>query len=252
MHPSVKAIQDRGIFFETCDHFYDASDNFQKVYAAITAHILEQAKAAGRAGEALLYCVPGHPLVAEETVQRLLHEAPQQGVSVQVLSAMSFLDPVFTALGIDPTRNGFTVLDAVRLPSELPIRCQCLYTQVYNRLVASDLKLVLLEKYLPDHPVTIVFHAGEAGVQKLKQVPLAELDFEENFDHLTSVYVPGLPETQLEAGAESWPEGSECPVQYPLDPLIQVFERLLAPDGCPWDREQTHGSLKQYLLEENL
>ena len=32
--------------------------------------------------------------------------------------------------------------------------------------------------------------------------------------------------------------------------VAALFERLRAPDGCPWDREQTHASLKRYLLEE--
>jgi MazG family protein len=32
--------------------------------------------------------------------------------------------------------------------------------------------------------------------------------------------------------------------------LIRVQARLRAPDGCPWDREQTHGSLARHLLEE--
>ena len=32
--------------------------------------------------------------------------------------------------------------------------------------------------------------------------------------------------------------------------LVSVMAQLRAPDGCPWDREQTHESLKPYLLEE--
>lgn len=35
-----------------------------------------------------------------------------------------------------------------------------------------------------------------------------------------------------------------------LDELIAVLERLRAPGGCAWDREQTHASLVQYLVEE--
>ena len=246
VHPSVQALKARHIAFETCDAFYETCEDFQQVYEAIVAHLLEQTKAAGHEGEELLYCVPGHPMVAEETVQRLLQEAPRQGVQIEILSAMSFLDPVFTALGIDPARDGFAVLDALRLPETLPLQCRCLYTQVYSRLVASDLKLSLLETYPPDQPVTVVFHAGESGKEKLMQLPLAELDFEEIFDHLTSVYVPALKE-----GAEpAAPEETKGTSQYPLDPLVHVFEHLLAPDGCPWDREQTHASLKQYLLEE--
>jgi MazG family protein len=36
-----------------------------------------------------------------------------------------------------------------------------------------------------------------------------------------------------------------------FDELVSVMERLRAPGGCPWDREQTYGSLAQYLLEES-
>ena len=35
-----------------------------------------------------------------------------------------------------------------------------------------------------------------------------------------------------------------------LDELIGVLEKLRAPGGCVWDREQTHASLVQYLIEE--
>ena len=38
--------------------------------------------------------------------------------------------------------------------------------------------------------------------------------------------------------------------KYPLDELVEVMDRLLGPDGCPWDREQTHASLTRYLIEE--
>ena len=38
--------------------------------------------------------------------------------------------------------------------------------------------------------------------------------------------------------------------QYNFDDLVGVMETLLAPDGCPWDRAQTHESLKRYLIEE--
>jgi nucleoside triphosphate diphosphatase len=32
--------------------------------------------------------------------------------------------------------------------------------------------------------------------------------------------------------------------------LVEIVARLRAPDGCPWDREQTIDSLKRYVLEE--
>lgn len=36
----------------------------------------------------------------------------------------------------------------------------------------------------------------------------------------------------------------------PIDRLLAIMARLRAPDGCPWDREQTLASLKRYLIEE--
>lgn len=32
--------------------------------------------------------------------------------------------------------------------------------------------------------------------------------------------------------------------------LVQIMDRLREPDGCPWDRQQTYGSLRGYLIEE--
>lgn len=36
----------------------------------------------------------------------------------------------------------------------------------------------------------------------------------------------------------------------PFDRLRVIMKRLLDPGGCPWDREQTHQSLRQYIIEE--
>ena len=35
-----------------------------------------------------------------------------------------------------------------------------------------------------------------------------------------------------------------------LERLIDIMEVLRSKEGCPWDREQTHESLKRYLIEE--
>jgi uncharacterized protein YabN with tetrapyrrole methylase and pyrophosphatase domain len=62
-----------------------------------------------------------------------------------------------------------------------------------------------------------------------------------------------LAEAEREAG------GSRFVVLAPLEPyadlasidtVMRITERLRAPDGCPWDREQTHASLRPHLLEE--
>ena len=46
------------------------------------------------------------------------------------------------------------------------------------------------------------------------------------------------------------PESSERPFSPGVQAIFEVVARLRAPGGCPWDREQTHESLRPYLLEE--
>jgi NTP pyrophosphatase (non-canonical NTP hydrolase) len=41
------------------------------------------------------------------------------------------------------------------------------------------------------------------------------------------------------------------PSAYSLSELLEIMTRLRAPDGCPWDRKQTHHSLLNYLIEES-
>lgn len=36
----------------------------------------------------------------------------------------------------------------------------------------------------------------------------------------------------------------------PFDRLVEMMARLRAPDGCPWDRAQTHESIRRYVIEE--
>ena len=46
------------------------------------------------------------------------------------------------------------------------------------------------------------------------------------------------------------PPAADGSARYDLYGIVAIMDRLRGPGGCPWDREQTHGSLKQYLLEE--
>src|SRR3979409_51377 len=50
--------------------------------------------------------------------------------------------------------------------------------------------------------------------------------------------------------SEGMPDSKEKPYSPGIQAIFEVVARLRAPDGCPWDREQTHESLRPYLLEE--
>lgn len=44
--------------------------------------------------------------------------------------------------------------------------------------------------------------------------------------------------------------GRQGETSYTIDDLLSILKRLLAPDGCPWDRAQTHESLRRNMIEE--
>ena len=46
------------------------------------------------------------------------------------------------------------------------------------------------------------------------------------------------------------PESNQRPYSTGIEAIFEVVAKLRAPGGCPWDREQTHASLRPYLLEE--
>jgi tetrapyrrole methylase family protein/MazG family protein len=249
-HPAAQEMQAKGIVFETCDHYYEEQSDFESVYMAIVRRLIQEAGGMeAEAADTLVYAVPGHPQMAERSVALLLEQTAGLPVRVNVHTAMSFLDPVVTLLGLDPTDKGLAVLDALNPPSPLPIHMGCLYVQIYSQWAASELKLTLLEHYPDWHPVTWIQSAGVPGLQKSMSVPLYALDHQNLFDHLTSVYVPPYavpPE-------KTWPcrpKDQAHGYKYPLDPLTDIMERLLAPDGCPWDREQTFQTMKEPLINE--
>ncbi|MBE3588924.1 MAG: nucleoside triphosphate pyrophosphohydrolase [Thermoanaerobacteraceae bacterium] len=231
-HPVVPWLKERGITFASFDHFYEKGPDFQEIYRRMALTLVDAALQ-----EPLVFAVPGHPLVAEEAVALVLAQAPERGLEVQVLPAMSFLDVLCTALGLDPAA-GLYMVDGLRLAEQEPVPAVGnVVCQVYSRLVASDVKLSLMQFYPEDHPVMVVRAAGVPGQERIEKHPLYGLDRLDWVDHLTSLYLPPCP-------------GRTGRCSYPLDALVEVLATLRGEKGCPWDREQTHRSLRPYLLEE--
>ncbi|WP_420827954.1 nucleoside triphosphate pyrophosphohydrolase [Geomicrobium sediminis] len=232
-HPVMEELELEGLTIHPFDDVYEVHDTFQPVYEAIVERLVSEASSQD---EPVLYAVPGHPLVAEETVQRLLEKERQGVIQLQIEGGQSFLDPVFTALRMDPS-EGFQLLDATSFTSsDWSLNQHLILTQVYDFFTASNVKLSLMEQLPDDYRVRIVKEAGGAG-ESVVEMPLYELDraFQET-SNLAVVYVPPVREEML--------------TRHTFRRLREVIHVLRSPDGCPWDRKQTHQSLKKYLLEE--
>lgn len=229
-HPVVSELEQEGLQFQSFDAVYEKHGQFSDVYEEITETLLAEAEK----GQ-VTYAVPGHPLIAERTVQLLLERGPERNTEIEIGGGQSFLDAMFQALAIDPI-EGFQLLDGTALTKEsLLLQSHTIIGQVYDSFVASDVKLTLMEKLPDEYEVFIVTAAGSKE-EIIKKVPLYELDREMELSNLTSVYVPPVEEEQI--------------LYKDFLKLRGIISELRGPNGCPWDKKQTHQSLKKYLIEE--
>jgi tetrapyrrole methylase family protein/MazG family protein len=228
-HPVVAGFP-QALKVRAFDEVYEQADSFEDVYGTIVERILTL----GARAQGVVYGVPGHPLVGESTVTRLLQAVDEDAVTVRVVGGLSFVEPTLTALALDAL-DGLQVFDALDLVSlnhpPLNPDVPALIGQVYNRQVASELKLVLMNQYADEHPTALIDAAG-TDRQRVESLPLYQID-RQPVTPLTSLYVAPLPR---QSGFESFQ---------------QTVAKLRSPEGCPWDREQTHQSLRTNLLEES-
>lgn len=231
-HPVADWLKAEGIRFETFDRLYEAHADFESAYAAMIERLLAES----RSGD-LVYAVPGHPMVAEATVRRLREMAEGgDGPSVRLLGGESFLDQAFIRLGFDPI-EGFQFLDAAGIaPQSLRPSLHTIIGQVYDRNTASDVKLALMEVYPDEYPVVVAHDLGIAGSERIQRLPLYELDRIDDYGNRSLVWVPRSDDDRLRFRF--------------FERLHETVRILRSPEGCPWDREQTHASLRKHLIEE--
>jgi tetrapyrrole methylase family protein/MazG family protein len=226
-HPAVADLLAEGMTFTSFDHVYDEAESIGDVYPRIVDELVAAARAAGE----VVYAVPGNPVVAERSVQLLRERAASGDLTLTMVPGVSFVELAWARVGVDPL-GGARVVDGRALdPADLDAGGPVLIAQVDGPLVASDVKLALLERAAPDTPVVVLQRLGLPD-EHVATVPLVDLDRVVP-DHLTTLFVDLPPGATDAFGA-----------------LLALARRLRGPGGCPWDAEQSHRSLTRYLLEE--
>jgi tetrapyrrole methylase family protein/MazG family protein len=228
-HPAVDGLPP-GLTIHTFDHLYDKSQSFTEVYEQIVAQVLSL----GKRPQGAVYAVPGHPFVAEATSPEIARRAREQGIPVNIVGGLSFIEPILAALGEDLLPHT-AILDALQLGElhvpPFPTSAPAIVAQIHSRAAASEVKLCLMGAYPDEHPVRLV-HAAGTPEELVESIHLYQIDRSPHIGLLTALYVPPL-------GAES-----------SFEAFQEVIARLRAPDGCPWDRKQDHQTLRSHLLEE--
>lgn len=230
IHPVMDFIREEEISYESFDAFYETEDSFEDVYEKIVDKLIMVAKT----GQDIVYAVPGNPLFGEKTVEELIKVAKIEGVNYHISPGVSFVDVTMNALEEDPI-HGIKIMDAFDFKQSLPDPMTAvLITQVYDKHMASELKLGLMEIYDPAKKVVLLINSGIPGAEIIKEICLYELDRIDEINHLTSLYIPTEKDGYLG-----------------FNGTIAMMKTLRSEEGCAWDRIQTHESLKNYLLEES-
>jgi len=208
---------------------------------------------------AVVCALPGHPH-DQALVDELRQADAMHDWEVRIIPGVSLVDACCVALAIGGCSSGLQIVQAATLARPVtlvedaasPAWCEMQQIGTYApprmpyplmptrpALVMlsgeSHLPMTLLQRYPATHAVQLLWLDRQGQPERVWSGTLADLQAEHAMDAATALYLPPLPISIDRRG---------------LDGLSWVVARLLGPDGCPWDRRQTHQSLRAGLLEE--
>jgi tetrapyrrole methylase family protein/MazG family protein len=201
----------------SCDDIYEAAADFDQVYGGIVDRVVALAD-----DGPVIYAVPGSPLVGERTVAMLRERVP----SLEIFVGESFLDLVLARTGLDPITRGLQVIDAHDLPFPLLLHLPTVITQIDTVASLHAVRDGLLALLPEGTHVTRLADLGGSD-ESVEQIAIEDL---------RPAHAGLRVSFFLDVPAPGWPG------------LVRTNARLRR--DCPWDREQTHHTLAQHLLEE--
>ena len=229
-HGVAERLTREGVAFETLDALYERTEDFDELCELAARAIIDRARQA----EALVYAV-SEP--QSDATVRALADALPEGFALRALGGVTLSDAAACAVipfGVN-TENLRTVTALSTAEMRVQADCPQVITEIDNRYLASDVKLWLSDLFDDETTVYFLQNAAEPGAAA-QPIALCELDRQAHYDHRTAVLVPKVGVFERRRAS--------------YEDFVQVIARLRAPGGCPWDRAQTHHTLRQYMIEE--
>ena len=211
-------LKESGIVFETMDALHESCEDFDELKDAIARRLLA-------AAEKQEICYAVFDASADETVAALRERA-----AIQCLPGMPLCAPFLAA-----APEGRIEVQTASALEVTGTQNPLLILELDSRMLAGECKLQLLDWYALEQPVRFFPPCKEAA-RSFIELPLSELDRQKSYDHTCAVMLPAAELTEKQ--------------RYDFYDLVRVLRILRGEDGCPWDKEQTHDSLKKYLIEE--
>ncbi len=213
--PSAQSVSEAGIAFETLDPLYEKCRSYDTFTDAAVREIKRAAK-----GVNLCYCVDGG--VTEDRIAGiLLSDSDAEAIEGAPKSAQAAV-----RAGLSLSYQAVSAYELSRGKLALPL----VVYDLSDRELAGDVKLALAEKFGDEAPACFVSEKGA------KKIPLYEADRQDTYGERTALVLYEQPLLTRK--------------RFDLDDLMEILRRLRAPDGCPWDRAQSHGSIRINAIEE--
>ncbi|MCI8413634.1 MAG: hypothetical protein HFE47_06040 [Clostridia bacterium] len=198
------------------DEMYEQAENFDR----LTYAVCERLTAAQNAYGEVLYLTDGDG--ADDVAAALRN----RGAETQILFGVA----ANRARSADTCEVRLTATDAlVRKPyldTALPVHI----TEIDDAYLAGDVKLWLMETYGDETEISVSVKG------KTSTVPLCELDRLRDYDQTCELYIAA--------------QDGFYKKKYGFGDLLRIMNRLTAADGCPWDKAQTHESIRINMIEE--
>ena len=226
-HRTADWLREEGVIFTDFDALYDEYEDFDQLHAEMARLLWEEA-----AEHALTFAVID---AQTDGAVRALRASCPEDARVTILPGITMADSCMALLPESFEQSGsvrvLPAMDAVQAAPD-PATPQ-LITEIFDRVLASDLKLRLADLY-GDEAEVVLFPSSVKINRKPLVIPLMELDRQRTYDHTVCLYIPAMDLHHRE--------------RFCFDDLLQVMHTLR--QQCPWDGEQTHESLRKYLIEE--
>ncbi len=228
-HPTMEYFSRNNIKFSSFDYLYEEKEDFADVYESIADTLIQELETFGT----INYYVPGNPMVAEKSVNLLIEKLPKD--KYEIVTGLSFVEPILETVGLDLI-EGLKIVDGIGLKyTDIDINSNMIITQTYSKMVVSELKLIISEIYGDDYKVYLIHGAGLKD-ELVEYIPISKLDWSESINVLTSVFIPKVDKEKYKI--------------FDYNDVVNLTKTLRGENGCPWDREQDHRSIRQSLIEE--
>jgi tetrapyrrole methylase family protein/MazG family protein len=135
-----------------------------------------------------------------------------------------------------PERETAISISAHDLPELIDPEQNYTVDEIDSRIAAGEVKLFLSE-YYPDESIVSLASIRKNDSYMIKEIKLCDLDRLDFYDATTILYIAKT--------------NFENRTRHGFDDVMRIVRRLRAPNGCPWDREQTHESLKNARMKES-